>query len=92
MESPDALNDDFNLSTEQSTAVAELAAVLWRKINGDRPLSFVHDQPFDHDVAMRVPDVSKAKRVLGFEATTTLDEMLEEILPWIEAEVAAGRL
>lgn len=92
MESPDALNDDFNLSTEQSTTVAELATVLWRKINGERPLRFVHDQPFDHDVAMRVPDVSKSKRVLGFEARTTLDEMLDEILPWIEAEVAAGRL
>ena len=72
--------------------MAELAEVIWRKINGDRPLSFVHDAPFAHDVQLRVPDVSKAKRVLGFEATTTLDEMLDEVIPWIRAEMEAGAL
>ena len=34
MEHPDALNDDFNLSTAQSTTVLELAEVIWRKIKG----------------------------------------------------------
>ena len=39
MEHPDALNDDFNLSTAQSTTVLELAEVIWRKIKGaDVPL------------------------------------------------------
>ncbi len=50
------------------------------------------DPPFDHDVQLRVPDVRKARDVLGFEATTTLSEMLDEVIPWIEAEVEAGRL
>jgi nucleoside-diphosphate-sugar epimerase len=93
MESPAALNQDFNISTAESTTVRELAHVVWRKINGeDRPLRLVHDQPFEHDVQMRVPDVSKAKRVLGFEATTGLDEMLDEVIPWVKAEVVAGRI
>jgi nucleoside-diphosphate-sugar epimerase len=39
-----------------------------------------------------VPDVSKARRVLGFEATTSLDGMLDEVIPWIRTEVDAGRL
>jgi nucleoside-diphosphate-sugar epimerase len=43
----------------------------------------VSDEPFDHDVQKRVPAVEKAKRVLGFEATTTLDEMLDVVVPWI---------
>ena len=50
------------------------------------------DQPFEHDVQLRVPDVRKAREVLGFEATTTLDTMLDEVIPWIAAETAAGRL
>jgi hypothetical protein len=30
--------------------------------------------------------------VLGFEATTTLDQMLDEVIPWIREESEAGRL
>jgi nucleoside-diphosphate-sugar epimerase len=36
--------------------------------------------------------VSKAREMLGFEATTTLDEMLDEVIPWVTEAVAAGRL
>jgi nucleoside-diphosphate-sugar epimerase len=92
IESPAAVNDDFNLSTAQQTTVLELAALIWQKINGDRPFRFVSDPPFEHDVQLRVPDVRKAREVLGFEATTTLDEMLDEVIPWIRDEMAAGAL
>ena len=84
MEHPAALNEDFNLSTAQSTTVRELAEVSWHKIKGpDAPFSIVSDEAFEHDVAKRVPSVDKAREVLGFEATTTLDEMLDEVIPWI---------
>jgi nucleoside-diphosphate-sugar epimerase len=93
MECEAARNDDFNLSTAESTTVAELAEVIWRKIHGDgRPLRLVHDEPFEHDVQMRVPETSKARDKLGFEATTTLDAMLDEVIPWIRAEIEAGRI
>ena len=93
IESPKATNEDFNLSTAQSTTVRELAEVIWRKVQGsDRPLRLEHDPPFEHDVQKRIPDVAKAKRVLGFEATTTLDQMLDEVIPWIKAEIVAGRV
>jgi nucleoside-diphosphate-sugar epimerase len=92
MESEAALNEDFNLSTAQSTTVLELADMIWHKINGERPLNIVNDAPFEHDVQRRVPDVRKAKRVLGFEATTSLSEMLDEVIPWIRAELDAGRI
>src|SRR5712671_8171428 len=93
MESPKALNDDFNLSTAQSTTVRELAEVIWRKVNGpDRELNFVSDPPYEHDVQMRVPDVRKAREVLGFEATTSLEAMLDEVIPWIREEIKAGQI
>ena len=50
------------------------------------------DAPFEHDVQLRVPDVRKAHDVLGYEATTTLSEMLDEVIPWIRVELEAGRL
>ena len=74
MEHPDARNDDFNLSTAQSTTVLELAEVIWRKIKGPTSRSAtVSDEAYEHDVARRVPATEKAKRVLGFEATTSLE-------------------
>src|SRR5437879_2543088 len=93
MEHPDAVNDDFNLSTAESTTVLELAEVIWRKIKGaDVPFRYVSDDPFEYDVQKRVPSTEKAQRVLGFEATTTLDEMLDEVIPWIEHAVADGAI
>jgi UDP-glucose 4-epimerase len=91
MEHPAALGEDFNLSTAEGTTVRELAALIWRKIRGPGvPLRLVHDEPFPHDVQRRVPATGKAKRLLGFEATTTLEEMLDEVIPWAASAVAAG--
>jgi UDP-glucose 4-epimerase len=93
MESPKAVNDDFNLSTARSTTVLELAECIWSKVHADgRPFHYVSDPPFEHDVQLRVPDVKKAKSVLGYEATTSLEAMLDEVIPWIRDEVRAGRL
>ncbi len=93
LEHPKALNDDFNLSTAQSTTVLELAQKIWERVKGpDVPFRYVSDPPFEHDVQQRVPSVEKAKTVLGFEATTSLDAMLDEVLPWVEEAVREGIL
>ena len=93
IEHPDALNDDFNLSTAQSTTVLELAEMTWTKIRSEGvPFRYVSDDPFEHDVQKRVPATEKAKRILGFEATTSLSDMLDEVIPWVEAAVADGRI
>jgi UDP-glucose 4-epimerase len=93
MEHPAALNDDFNLSTARSTTVLELAEVIWRMIKGpDTPLRVVHDEPFQYDVQKRVPSVTKAQRVLGFEATTSLEDMLAVVIPWVQEAVARGHI
>ncbi len=93
MEHPDARNDDFNLSTAESTTVLELAGAIWRKVKGDGvPLRIVNDDPFTYDVQRRVPAVEKAKRLLGFEATTSLDKILDEAIPWISNAVESGTI
>jgi len=90
---PEARNEDFNLSTAESTTVLQLAELIWKKIKGaDEPLRVVSDDPFSYDVQRRVPATEKAERVLGFEATTSLDEMLDEVIPWIVAAVRNGTI
>ena len=91
IEHPDALNEDFNLSTAQSTTVLELAGMIWQKIKGaDTPLRVVHDEPFEYDVQRRVPSTEKARRILGFDATTSLSAMLDEVIPWIRQAIEDG--
>ena len=91
MESEAAHNEDFNLSTAQGTTVLELAEAIWRKLKGpDVPFRYTSDPGYEYDVQKRVPSVQKSKDVLGFEALTTLDELLDEVIPWIEMAVAEG--
>jgi UDP-glucose 4-epimerase len=90
---PAALNEDFNLSTGTGHTVTELAEVIWRKVKGpDVPLRLIHDPAFEYDVQRRVPAVDKARGVLGFEATTPLEEMLDEVIPWIEQAMKNGTI
>ena len=93
MESDATVNEDLNLSTADATTVQDLARAIWGKVHGpNRPFQYVSDPPFVHDVQVRSPDVRKARELIGFEATTTLDAMLDEVIPWIRAEVEGGRL
>lgn len=91
MESEAAINEDFNLSSAVSTTVLELAELIWKKVYGDRkPFRYASVKPYPYDVQKRVPDVRKARQVLGFEASTTLDQMLDEVIGWIKSELEAG--
>jgi nucleoside-diphosphate-sugar epimerase len=93
MEHPKAQNEDFNISTAASTTVLELAELIWNKVHeGKKPFAVVHDDPFPYDVQRRIPDVKKAKEMLGFEATTPLSETLDEVIPWIREQLAAGKI
>ena len=91
MEHPAAAGEDFNLSAGHATTVTELATLIWHKINGpDSPPRLVHDVPYPDDVQRRVPDTAKAERLLGFRATTTLDQMLDEVIAWVREAIEAG--
>jgi nucleoside-diphosphate-sugar epimerase len=91
LESPAAENNDFNLSTSQGHTVLELAQVIWTKIHGaGKPFRFISEPAFEHDVAKRVPETKKAKEVLGFSADTTLEVMLDEVIPWIQSARNSG--
>jgi nucleoside-diphosphate-sugar epimerase len=92
IEDEKALNNDFNISTATSTTVLELAEMIWKKINPDKPFKYVSDKAFEYDVQKRVPNTDKAKKILGYEAPRGLDEMLDELIPWIKEQVDNGNI
>ena len=84
MESDKAINEDFNISTPQSTSVLELAKTVWDIINPDKEFNYTCDEPFEYDVQKRIPDVTKAKEILGFEAKISLEESIKEVIHYIK--------
>lgn len=92
LEGEAAKNEDFNLSTAKATTVLELAQRVWERLKPGKPFRHVSDDPFEHDVQLRSPNVEKAYRVLGFQATTSLDQVLDEVIPWVKERVDRGEL
>lgn len=84
LENQNALNNDFNISIDKETNILDLATSIWNKINPNTSPEFFFEKNYDHDVQKRVPDVSKAKRLLNFEAKTDLNHIIEELINWIK--------
>jgi UDP-glucose 4-epimerase len=87
IESEKAINEDFNISTPQATSVLELAEIVWNTINPHKEFKTIHDEPFEYDVQKRIPDVTKAKEILGFEAEISLEESVKEVIEYLKNKI-----
>ena len=92
IERPEAVNEDFNISTAESTTVLELAEMIWKKIRPGDPFRYTSDPPYPYDVQKRVPRVEKAERLLGFRAATPLSDILDTVIPWVRQQVEYGNI
>lgn len=87
MESPKAINQDFNLSTPRETTVLELARLIFDEIAPGRRFATTAVEGFPSDVRRRIPDTRKAAELLGWRAEITLEQGLRELV----AEARAAR-
>jgi UDP-glucose 4-epimerase len=83
---PDAAGEAFNLGSTRETRIRDLAEMVVGAADADLEPEFVdgtevYGDSYE-DLERRVPDVSKARAVLGWEATTTLEEGIERVLSW----------
>ena len=82
-----SLNEDFNISTSVSHSVLEVAELIWRRINPEQPFSYMSMPAFKHDVQKRIPNVEKARILLGVSCDTPLEVVLDELIPWIKMAI-----
>ena len=82
---PGAVGEDFNIGNSRNTlSVYELAKLVVRLANSSSSIGF---RPIDFsDVDIRVPDHSKAQRVLGYEPTVEIEEGLSRTIEWVEKQ------
>ncbi|GAC1400490.1 MAG: NAD-dependent epimerase/dehydratase family protein [Chloroflexota bacterium] len=83
---PETENESFNLGNPEPVTMVELAQkiyALYHEMTGCEPvapLGFSHGPTFSDDVQVRIPDVEKARSMLGWSASVTLDEMLRRCI------------
>jgi nucleoside-diphosphate-sugar epimerase len=80
MESEKAVNEDFNLGTSDEITMLELARKIFAMCVPGKPFEAKFVKGFPSDIRRRVPDGSKALRVLGWKPEITLDDALREVL------------
>lgn len=78
---PEAIGQSFNVGNARSTiTIYQLARLVVRLTGSTSPIDFV---PWDFpDVELRVPDVKKAERLLGFKAEVDLEDGLAKTIAW----------
>lgn len=84
---PEALNNDFNLGSSDGIEMRELAMKIWNRGDRQQEIAFEIEKSFEHDVQKRVPDSSKAEKLLDWEPRITLDEALNEYITWYRSEI-----
>jgi nucleoside-diphosphate-sugar epimerase len=92
MTSDKSINESFNISVSTPTPILQLAELVWRKIRPNDEFRYVSDKPFQYDVQFRLPDTTKAERVLGFKAEIGLEESVDEVINYIKANSVLSSL
>lgn len=84
IESNKAINQDFNISTNKSTSVLELAELIWSILKPNEKFTHICDVGYEYDVQKRIPDTTKAKDILGFEAKISLEQSVNEVINYMK--------
>jgi UDP-glucose 4-epimerase len=75
----------FNIGDTKEISIVDLARMIWNLVREDEPkFKYISYQTFGkyEDVRNRVPDITKAKAILGFEPRVDLLEGLTKTIAW----------
>jgi UDP-glucose 4-epimerase len=87
VESSRADNLVVNIGAEEEISIRALAELIWRLVQGDDEPARIEEIPYAsfgkyEDVVRRVPDISRARELLGFEPKVDLESGLRETIRW----------
>ena len=91
MERPEADYQVFNLGTGVPTSVLEIAEMLSEHLTGGEIKPEIRNQFRAGDIRHCYSDVTAARRLLGFEPSTSLADGLEDLLAWVREQSAEDR-
>jgi UDP-glucose 4-epimerase len=77
----DVTDEAFNIGNCEETSLAQLLDVLLKVNNSDLKPSFVEENSIN-PVSRRLADISKAKQLLNYQPTVSLEQGLAELTEW----------
>ncbi len=87
LEHPNAIGESFNIGNSRAvTTIFGLAEAVCRVTNSKSKIIF--RDALSADIELRIPQVQKARDVIGFEAKVDMEEGLRRTAEWIEKNVA----
>jgi nucleoside-diphosphate-sugar epimerase len=86
LEKDAADNMVLNLGNTREISILDLAKLIWGLVRGDEPpkIKLIPYQTFGkyEDVMRRIPDITRARTLLGFEPRVDLEEGLRRTIEW----------
>jgi UDP-glucose 4-epimerase len=86
IENPAASNQVFNIGSTREITIEALARMIWRLVRGDEEpkLKFIPYETFGRyeDVQRRLPDISLAQSLLGYQPGVDLETGLPATIRW----------
>lgn len=83
---PKAVGQIFNIGNNNPISMIDLAKKVKAMTNSDSEITFVpYDQAYEigfEDMAIRVPDLSKIKALIGYEPKVKIDEILRRVIDY----------
>ena len=86
IENPAAIGQSFNIGNARAViTILGLAESVCRVLKSDSKIVF--DPPLSADIAIRIPSISKAEKILGFKAKVDLEEGIKRTSKWIVSKL-----
>ena len=83
IENPAAIGQSINIGNARAViTILGLAQTVCRVLKSDSKIVF--DPPLSADIAIRIPSVLKAEKILGFKAKVDLEEGINKTADWIK--------
>ena len=87
IEMPEANNLVFNIGNTYEITIEDLAKLIWRLVRGEDDKPKIKLIPYEtfgkyEDVRRRIPDITRAREILGFEPKVDLEEGLKKTIAW----------
>ncbi len=87
---PKAVGEIFNIGSTEPVRIKDLAMKIIQKTNSDSVIKYVpYDEAYEQgfeDMAIRIPDLTKIKALIGFQPSINLDGILDRVIEYYAAK------
>lgn len=90
-----AVGEVFNIGSTEEIKILDLAHRVKHFLSSDSPVDLIpYEEAYEagfEDMPRRIPDLSKIKKLIGYEPTNTLDDIIRSVVDFQRARLEAER-